>query len=438
MSEYDRSVSATSRALNPESVWELHLPEIRFGSGAVEELGHQLSVVGVDEGTCGLLVTDETLDELGHVDRARAALEEAGVDVDVYTGSGREPSVRSVEACVEFAREQRPEGYDFFVGLGGGSCQDTVKAARVVLANGGEPRDYLAEPTGGGEPVERSGPPLVLVPTTAGTGAEVSSVTILSVKEENVKEGISNRHVQADAAVLDPTLTTTLPPDITAESAMDALAGALEGYTTHRYDELLRSDSPAERPVYSGRTPVGEQFLETAIELLGGTVRQAVNNGDDLRARERMLRGTLFGAIAGLTSGASLCHAMSYPVSNRYGTYHGETVAVLTPASTLGYNAASDPERYARLAELLGADTTAKSAREAASAAREEYVTLQRDLNVLPSGLAELAGIGEEDVDWLAERTVETQERLLRANPRPVTDDDVCDVYLDALHNWEE
>ena len=128
---------------------------------------------------------------------------------------------------------------------------------------------------------------------------------------------------------------------------------------------------------------------------------------------------------------------MAYPVGNRYHTFHGETIAVLTPASTLGYNAASDPKRFARLAEMLGADTTGMSQSEAAKEAKAEYIRLQRDLNVLPSGLNELAGITEDDLDWLAEQTTSTQKRLLRTNPRPVTTEDVHDIFADALYNWE-
>jgi alcohol dehydrogenase class IV len=151
-----------------------------------------------------------------------------------------------------------------------------------------------------------------------------------------------------------------------------------------------------------------------------------------------MLKGALFGAIAGLTAGASLAHAMAYPVGNNYHTFHGETIAALTPASTLGYNVASDPPRFARVAEMLGADTSGMSTREAADEARSEFVRLQRDLSVLPSGLKELAGITANDTEALAERTVESQQRLLRCNPRPVTKADVKDVFDDALYNWEE
>ena len=434
---YERSVSAPEHAPEPETVWHLQLPQLRFGRDAASELGYQFHELGVDEGAHGLVITDETLVDLGHTARVTDELDAAGLEADVYDDVEREPSIAAIDDCLSFVRdEQGEEGYDFYVGFGGGSCMDTAKATRAVVENGGEALDYIAEPTGEGDALTESNVPLVLMPTTAGTGAEISPVTILSVEEKDIKEGISSNHVRADAAVLDPTFTTTLPPDITARTAMDALGHAIEGYTTHEYDSLLRATDPATRPTYAGRTPVTNQFSETAISLLSSNVRRVVNNGDDIEARSAMLRGALFGAIAGLTAGATLCHAMAYPVGNRYHTYHGETIAVLTPASTLGYNAASDPERFARDAEMLGADTTDMSTRDAADEAKSEYIRLQRDLSVLPSGLNELAGVTEDDVDWLAEQTTETQERLLRTNPRPVTTEDVREIFRDALHNW--
>ncbi len=433
---YDRSVSAPDHIQAPETVWELEMPNIRFGRNAVEELDFQFEDLGVEPGAHGLIVTDGNLVSLGHAERVREQLDE--YEVDVYDDAEREPSLEAVDDCISFVRDrQGEEGYDFYVGLGGGSCIDTAKATRVVVANGGEVLDYIAEPTGEGQPVTESGAPLVLMPTTAGTGAEISPVAILSVEEKEIKEAISSDHVRADAAVLDPTLTTTLPPEQTAKTAMDALGHAIEGYTTHSYDSLLRAEDPASRPVYAGRTPVTEMFSEKAIQLLSSNVRRAVHNGDDLEARENMLQGALMGAISGLTAGASLCHAMAYPVGNRYHTYHGETIAVLTPASTLGYNAASDPERFAELARMFGVDTTGLNTREAADRLKAEYIQLQRDLNVLPSGLAELADVDESDLDWLASQTVDTQERLLRCNPRPVTKEDVEGIFRDALYNWE-
>ena len=436
---YERSVSAANRKLSPETVWNIRMPELRFGRDATEELSHQLRNFDVGSNARGLVVTDASLVDIGHAGRVEAHLADAGFDVDVYDECEREPSVEATEHCIEFVRDATSEqGYDFYVGLGGGSCMDTAKVTRAVIANGGSPLDYIAEPTGEGRPLEESGEPLILMPTTAGTGSEISPVAILSVPEKQIKEGISSNHVRADAAILDPTLTTTLPPDLTAKTAMDALGHAIEGYTTHEFDSLLRAEDPRERPVYAGRTPLTEMFSEKAIELLSSNVRRAVHNGDDLEARENMLQGALFGAIAGLTAGASLCHAMAYPVGNRYHTKHGETIAVLTPASTIDYNSASDPSRFADVAELFGVDTSGMTDREAADALKEQYIQLQRDLNVLPNGLSELADITEDDVDWLAEQTVETQQRLLRCNPRPVTEADVHDIFIDALHNWEE
>ncbi|WP_049925085.1 hydroxyacid-oxoacid transhydrogenase [Halopiger goleimassiliensis] len=438
MRGYDRSVSAADHELGPETVWHLQLPEIRFGRDAVEELGFQLAGQGVTEGAHGLLVTDETLVDVGHADRVTDHLEDAGYDVTVWNGVEREPSIETVDSCIEFVRENEGEdGYDFYLGFGGGSCMDVAKGTRAVVANGGEVLDYIAEPTGNGESLTESGPPLILMPTTAGTGAEISPVGIFAVEEKEIKEAISSNHVRADAAVLDPTFTTTLPAEQTAKTAMDALGHAIEGYTTHPFDGLLRASDPSERPVYAGRTELTELFSEKAIELLSGNVRRVVHNGDDVEARAAMLKGALFGAIAGLTAGATLCHAMAYPVGNKYHTYHGETIAVLTPASTLGYNAASDPERFVEVAEMLGADTDGMGTREAADQARREYVRLQQDLNVIPSGLNELAGITENDVDWLASQTVETQQRLLRCNPRPVTTEDAAEIFRDALYNWE-
>lgn len=433
----DRAISAPDHDLSPETVWSLDLPQIRFGRDSTEELPYQLDELDVDPGGTGLLITDETLVRLGHAGRVREQVESAGYDVHVYDGAEREPSIRSLRHCLSFVRDERGEdGYDFYLGLGGGSCMDTAKVVRTIRANGGEILDYISEPTGRGKPLTASGKPLVLLPTTAGTGSEISPVAIVDVEEKSIKEGIASEYVQADAAILDPTFATTLPPEETAETAMDALGQAIEGYTTHSFDSLLRATDPASRPVYAGRTPVTEMFSEKAIELLSENVRTAVHNGDSLAARSNMQLGALFGGIAALTAGANLCHAMSYPVANKWHTYHGETIAVLTPASTLGYNAGSDPERYGRVARMLGAETSGMSDRDAADAAKSEFIKLQRDLNVLPSGLHELTGATEEDLDELARRTIETQKRLVRCSPRNVSQADVREVYRDALHNW--
>lgn len=433
-----RSVSTADHLMDrPETVWNLELPEIRFGRRSIEELPLQLDNLDVNSTAHGLVITDETIAGHGHAETVKTELTDAGFEVDVYDQAKREPSLQSIEHCMTFVDQAtNGNGYDFYLGIGGGTCMDTAKAVRTVRANDGDIIDYISEPTGNGEFLERSGSPLILLPTTAGTGAEISAVAIVDIPEEETKEAISSPYVRADATILDPTLSVTLPPDETALSAMDALGQAIEGYTTHPYNSLLRPTDPKERPVYAGRTPVTEMFSEKAIDLLYSNIRRATHNGDDLQARENMLLGALFGGIASLTAGSNLCHAMSYPVANKWHTYHGETIAVLTPASTFGYNASSDPKRFEKVAQMLGIDTSGMNGKEAAEKAKEEYIELQRDLNVVPSGLHELTGATEDDVDKLAHQCLTQQKRLIRCNPRLLTEDDIADVYHDALYNW--
>lgn len=420
-----------------ETVWNLDLPRIRFGRDATKELPFQLSELDVYPPARGILITDENVANHGHAHRIADELEDAGYMVDIYDQCKREPSVKSIKHCMSFVDEATDsDGYDFYLGVGGGTCMDTAKTVCTVRANEGGIIDYISEPTGNGQHIQQAGSPLVLMPTTAGTGSEISPIAIIDVPAEETKEGIASPYVRADAAVLDPTLSATLPPDETALCAMDALGQAIEGYTTHPYNSLLRATDPEERPVYAGRTPLTEMMSEKAIDLLYENVRRATHNGDDLKARENMLLGALFGGIAALTAGSNLCHAMSYPVANEWHTHHGETIAVLTPASTLGYNTASDPKRFSRVAERFGVDTSNMSVREAADAAKDEYIRLQQDLNVIPSGLHELTGATEEDVDKLTCRCLEQQKRLIRCNPRLLTHEDVAKVYRDALYNW--
>jgi len=170
---YERSVSADPHRLSPETVWEVRMPAIRVGADAADELGYQLGQLGLSGDGRGLIVTDSDLVSLGHVDRVADELEADGFDVDVYDGVEREPSIEAVEECIAFVRDEMGEdGYDFYLGLGGGSCMDTAKATRAIVANGGEVLDYVAAPTGAGKNLTESGPPLILLPTTAGTGSE--------------------------------------------------------------------------------------------------------------------------------------------------------------------------------------------------------------------------------------------------------------------------
>lgn len=194
---YDRSVSATPHELSPETVWEVQMPTICVGAKAVEELGYQLEQIGAESNQRGLIITDENLVSLGHVSRIVGEIEADGFEVDVFDSVEREPSISAINDCIEFVREEAGnDGYDFYIGLGGGSCMDTAKATRAVVANGGNVLDYVAAPTGAGKALTQSGEPLILLPTTAGTGSEISPVAILSVPEKILKKE-SQAHTSA-------------------------------------------------------------------------------------------------------------------------------------------------------------------------------------------------------------------------------------------------
>lgn len=433
-----RSVSVPGAPVDqPETVWSMQIPEIRFGQGAINELTAQLELLDVYAPSQGLLITDETIASLGHANRIRDKLSNDGFNIDIFDKARREPSIDSINDCIDYIENnENGDGYDFYLGVGGGTCMDTAKVARTIRANEGEIIDYISKPTGKGENLNSSGEPLILLPTTAGTGSEISSVAIVDVPEQETKEGIASPYVRADAAVLDPTLSVTLPPDETALCGMDALGQAIEGYLTHSYDSLLHAPDPSERPIYAGRTPLTEMFCEKAIELLTGNLRRAVHNGDDIRARSKMMLGALYGGIAALTAGANLCHAMSYPVANKWKTHHGETIAVLTPATTFEYIAGSNPSRFEFISKCLGVDVDGLNDRELPTSAKEEYIHLQQDLNVIPRGLHQLTGADEEDVDELAKCCMQQQKRLLRCSPRLITEEQLSEIYRDALYNW--
>lgn len=420
-----------------ETVWQLDVPEIRFGRDAVRDLGYQLRTLGVDPGARGLAITDESIADIGHADRVRACAEDDGFELDVFDGVAREPTTADVQRCVEYARGADAD-YEFFVGLGGGSALDTAKVTRAVVENGGEVAEYAAERVGEARSIAPCETSLVAIPTTVGTPAQISMTAVVRSAEDGGKLPITDQEIRPDGTIADPTFTVTLPPDLTAETVMDALGPAIESYTAPSFSSRPRPDDPSRRLGPAGRTELTDVLNERAIRLISNNVRQVVHNGSDLEARTRVMRGSLFAAVAGRAAGVHLGHAAAYAVQELYHTRHSETVGVLTPACTLGYNVGSDPTRFERVAELLGADVDGLGTRDAADEAKREYVRLQRDLSVVPSGLAELAGVSddEETLRELAVHTMETEQRLLRNAPALLTEDGLVEMYRDALHNW--
>ena len=262
--------------------------------------------------TRALVVTDPHLAAIGLIDPVVEAIRAAGVEAEVFAGSGVEPSEASVAQAVEAAREG---GFDGFVGLGGGSSIDTAKIAALLSTHPGGIYDYLNPPIGKGTPVPGPLLPLFGVPTTGGTGAEATTVAIIDLPEHHVKTGISHAHLRPLLGIVDPDLTLTTPRAVTASVGLDVLCHAIESYTAIAYDARPRAASPDERPPYQGANPVSDVWSEQAIALAGGALRSAIADGSDHAARSAMALAASAAGRAFGQAGVHIPHACSYPVA---------------------------------------------------------------------------------------------------------------------------
>ena len=301
-------------------------------------------------------------------ERLEASLRAAGVEPVVYDRIAGEPSESSVAEAVEAARE----GFDGFVGIGGGSALDTAKLCALFATHDGELLDYVNAPIGRGKQVPGPVLPFVALPTTSGTGSEVTTVAVVDFPRLGTKTGVSHQHLRPALAIVDPALTLSCPPGVTASVGIDALLHALEAYTVGPYD--ARPALPlAERPPYQGANPFSDPFCERAIELVGRDLRTAVADGDDLEARTAMALASTVAGIAFSGAGVHVPHALAYPIASlrhdwtppgtagRRSCPHGFAVAVTAPA-VFRFLADAAPERCAAAARLLdGGDDLADS-----------------------------------------------------------------------------
>ena len=399
------------------TTWTFHTAgRLVFGRNAAAQLGEIAGRLGVRR---ALLVTDPILLKVGLIEKVHAPLSEAGVAVEVFSGGEPEPSLKAAAAAVAAARGFRP---DVVVGLGGGSNMDLAKIAAVILTHGGRPLDYA-----GDDKVPGPIMPLICVPTTAGTGAEVSAAAVLSDTDNQMKVGVLSNYLRPTAAVVDPLLTVSCPPKVTADSGIDALTHAIEAYTA-----VENADFPlphGERSVYQGRHPFGDMLAEKAVSLIGAFLRRAVRDGADLEAREGMALGATLAGMAFSNVGVALVHALEYPVGGATHCSHGAGNGLLLPY-VMRYNAPARPAAFAALARLLGEDVTGLSDEQAADRAITAVERMRMDIGV-PTRLREL-GVKETQLRPFAEKAFGVK-RILRVNPRTPTVDDLEGILRAAF-----
>jgi alcohol dehydrogenase class IV len=377
--------------------------KIVTGDGSAQGLGAQAKALGI---TKAVLVTDKVLHEKTEfVTTAVADLKASGVNVEVFDDVEPDPLVDTARRSAEFARRFTPNG---IVGLGGGSPLDIAKATAAILAN----ETPLEEMWGVGN-VPKPALPMVLLPTTAGTGSEVTPNCILTdVKPDgsHMKKGIVSPHILARTAIVDPLLTVTAPPSVTAASGMDALTHAIETYVS-------KSAQPITLPL----------ALE-AIRLIGKYLRRAVANGSDLEARRNMANASMLAGVAFANGFLGGVHAIAMAMGGQFNVPHGVANALMLPY-VMEFNEMAATEKFAGIAEALGESLEGLSEREAAHRATFAVHQLVTDVG-LPHVLADVK-ISEDRISALAEESFGNQ-RLLKNNPRATIVQDITRILESA------
>jgi len=368
---------------------------ITFGTGSLENLGNEIKRVN---GSKVLVVTDPGLKSAGVVDAVTAALDQARLNYTVFAEVEPDPRVEVALASVKAAQACDP---DVIVGLGGGSSLDIAKVTSVLLANGGPIEKYF-----GMELVPRPGVPLILIPTTAGTGSEMTSICVLSDTQNKVKKGIVSEHMFARAALLDPQLTLALPPRVTAMTGMDALVHAIESFVGVR------------------ATVFTDTLNLQAIRLVATNLRPAFAQGQNLAARENMLYASCLAGMAFSNTQNGLAHALALAIGGKFHLPHGLLTAFIIPW-VMEYNLIANPLKYIEIAKAFGEKTKRMPEVQAARLAVKAVKSLLDDLGI--SYKLSSYGVPREEFPALARATVGAV-RLISNNPRAVTEADVVGI----------
>ncbi len=420
-----------------ETVFTYAAPHLKLGPGASREVGYDLAAQGAKR---VLVVTDAGVAATGAPEHVAQSLREAGVDVEIFDRSHVEPTDESLALAVEWARDNGR--WDAFVAVGGGSSIDTAKAINLLTTNPGELMDYVNAPVGGGANPTEPLKPLVAVPTTTGTGSESTTICVLDVLSQHVKTGISHVSLRPTVAVVDPDLTVSQPPMVTACSGMDILCHALESYTAKPYTSFVAKKA-SERVPYCGANPVADMWAEKSLMLMAGSFQRAVTDGSDKAARFDLALAATFAGMGFGNAGVHIPHANAYPIAGRVHDYrpadypqdeamvpHGMSVALTAPAA-FAFTFDAAPDRHLHAAELLapGAPRTADPTDQLPSVLR----SLMRAVGI-PNGLAAI-GYSSADFDDLVEGAMK-QQRLLATAPKDVSEQDLHAIFQASLTLW--
>jgi alcohol dehydrogenase class IV len=398
------------------TTWTFHTAgQLIFGRGASARLGEEARRLRLGR---VLVVTDRGLAAAGLTAAVGKPLEAAGVLVEVFDGGEPEPSLDLADAVFAAAEKFRPDG---ILGLGGGSNLDLAKIAAALATHGGTVRDYVGEDKIPGPVL-----PLICVPTTAGTGSEVSAAAVLTDKAHHVKVGVLSNFLRPRLAVVDPELTVSCPKKVTADSGIDALTHAIEAYTAVDNEVFPLPDG--ERSTYQGRHPMGDMLAERAISLIGRHLVRAVEQPTDMQAREGMALAATLAGMAFSNVGVAIVHALEYPVGGAVHCSHGAGNGLLLPYC-MRFNLPHRKSEFAVIAALLGENIAGLDANAAAERAVAAVERLRTRIGI-PARLRDI-GCKPEQLRTFAEKAFAIK-RVLRVNPKFPTVDELEGVLQAA------
>lgn len=372
------------------------------GPKSLQLLGEKLNLLGV-EVTSALIITQPPMVDLGFVEQIVSQLAAKGISVDTNTNILPEPTLENIEQVFEATASKN---YDVLIGIGGGSVLDTTKILSVLKTN-----DASVEQLLGTDLVANPGVPTILIPTTSGTGAEVTPNAIVTLPDQELKVGIVSKYLLPTLVILDPVLTVKLPKPITAATGMDAFTHSLESFISTKAN------------------PISDMFALESIRLISSSIVEAYQNGESIEAREKMLVGSMYGGMALTSAGTAAVHALAYPLGGKYKIPHGVANSMLLP-HVMKYNMDAITDRLALVAEPMGISAQGLSNSQLSEKVVEKIIEWTNVLEI-PQDLKNY-GVKEEEVPEISVSASQVT-RLLNNNPKKLSLADIEAIYRQLL-----
>jgi alcohol dehydrogenase class IV len=384
-----------------EKTYAIFLPNtLIFGNGAVEKIGEKVKELGKRK---ALIITDKGIVAAGLLERVLIPLEQAGVEAQIFDQIEPNPRDHTVVKAFGFGNKK---GCEVIIGLGGGSSIDAAKAVGVLMTNPGPLQDYLR-----GTAVKNPLPPLIAIPTTAGTGTEATQFSVVTDTERSLKTGMGSPLLMPRVGIVDSSLMATMPPSLTAATGMDAL--------THAIEALVSVNAQ----------PFSDAMALHAIHLIGRYLRPSVANGANQEARSEMAMASTLAGVAFSNAGVGLVHAMAHPLGGRFDVPHGVANAILLPP-VMRFNLIARLEKFGQVAQALGEKAEGLSVVEAGKKAVEAVRQLSADIGI-PGRLSDV-GVKEEGINQLAADAL-NMKRALACNPRMTTQGEIEKLYRETF-----